>query len=136
MIEDADWGTWLQEPHQVVARKPHGCHDCGRTIAAGETYHYGTWAGSEGLSVCKMCAHCVAAGLWLIAVCGGHLWPGVTEDLAMHWTEEPDYRSVGLGRLLVASRNRWRRNGELIPLDDVTRWARSGAARVPALAHD
>lgn len=134
-IDYAGDGIWLKEPAERTAAKDHQCGDCGRTISKGERYYYGVWL-DEGvdLTTVKMCAHCVAAGFWLTKVCGGHLWPGVIEELREHWDEEWDLRSHGLGRLVLIGEHKWERHGTLVPVVDVSRWAREAVDRVPASA--
>lgn len=131
--DDSD-GQWLREPHWRTARKPHNCEDCGRTIHPGETYRAGTWIQDGDLSQLKMCEHCLVAGNWLNHVCGGHFYPGVMEELVEHWVEEPDYRSVTLGRLIVAGRKHWRRKGELIPTETLQAWVDDALTRAPAFS--
>lgn len=135
--DDCD-GVWLAEPHDVKARQDHTCLDCGRTIAKGETYTYGSWATEGTVMVCKMCAQCVAAGAWLRKVCGGHFWPGVIEELREHWDVSwwggKGYRSLGLGRLVIAGETRWKRNGELVPVERVKAWAADALRHVPETA--
>lgn len=124
----------LHPPTARRARKDHRCDDCGRGIVKGEQYTYGVWLIDGDLMTAKVCEHCVTAGKWLRVVCGGHLWPGVIEELVEHWDEEPDLRSHGLGRLVSVGRSRWHRKGQLIPVESVAKWAESGIARVPEAA--
>lgn len=135
-IDDYDdyGGHWLEPLHEVKARKDHSCHDCGRIIAKGETYTYGSWISTEfdGVSSVKMCAHCVAAGKWLRDVCGGHMWPGVMEELVEHWDEERwQLGSIALGRLIILGRARWKRHGRLVDVDHVKDLVRQALTRVP-----
>lgn len=139
-------GFWRDPLAEHVAAKDHRCSDCDRTIAKGETYTRGRWMETgefTGHYDVKVCQHCVTAGRWLKVVCGGHLWPGVVQELHEHWDEEYQLRSAGLARLCVATcktngigRPRaWRRNdGALIPVETVARWVDEALAKVPAEA--
>lgn len=135
-IEYADEdGRWLAAPAPRKARKRHTCGDCGRFISPGETYTTGTYLCDDYLDPIKMCEHCLAAGHWLNKVCGGHLWPGVVDELREHWHEEHDLRSVGLARLVISAKRHWlRRNGSLVPVEVVRSWAEAGVRRVPVEA--
>lgn len=133
-IEDADGdGIWLQPLIERTAKKEHRCEDCGRTIAKGERYTYGLWK-DDYLNTVKVCAHCVAAGRWLKVVCGGHLWPGVLEELKEHWDEEWELRSNGLAWLVSAGRSHWLRRGQLVPVELVSSWVDKALAKVPETA--
>jgi hypothetical protein len=127
-------GLWFLEPGPRRARKAHHCQDCGRTIEPGETYTYGKGLSEGDFFVAKMCEQCVAAGRWLVKVCGGHFWPGVVEELVEHWEEEPDYRSLGLGRLIVGARRHWRIHGRLATVEEIDRWVTHGLTHCPALS--
>lgn len=127
-------GLWLREPSTVKAAKDHACEDCGRLIAKGEIYYYAVWK-SDRLYTVKACDHCVRAGRWLKVICGGHLWPGVIEELVEHWEEEWELRSLGLGRLVLAGRRRWRhRNGRMVSLAEVDAWTADALAHTPVEA--
>lgn len=132
---DDEGGMWREELHEARTRKDHRCSDCSRPIEKGETVTRGTWLmPGEGFTTVVMCGQCVAAGKWLRAVCGGHFWPGVLEELEEHWDEEPDLRSHGLGRLVKVGKARWTRNGQLVPVETVKAWTERAIARVPASA--
>lgn len=139
MIEgaDDDGGQWLTAPVSRRAAKQHTCEDCGRKIETGETYTAGCWLMGYGDGVLSLhvCGQCIAAGKWLKIICGGHLYGfgAIGEDLRMHWDEEPDYRSVGLAKLLNGYGRRWKRpHGALFTVETVERWATEGAERTPA----
>lgn len=132
-IDDYDGeGMWLRDLAQRTARKDHRCDDCGRTIAKGERYTYGVWLGEGDLCPVKACAHCVTAGHWLTRICGGHLWPGVVEELEEHWNEERwSLGSIALGELVVLARRRWQRQGALIDLERLSAITERAINRVP-----
>lgn len=132
-IDDYDsYGTWLKDLKLRIARKEHRCGDCGRTIAKGEQYTYGVWLEEGDFFTVKVCAHCVTAGHWLTRICGGHLWPGVVEELEEHWDEERwSLGSYALGQLVVLARRRWHRQGTLIDLDRLTAITERAINRVP-----
>lgn len=93
-----------------VARKPHGCGSCGRTIQPGERYKRG--AGMDGTAwTWKECGHCDVLLEFVL-----HVWWDDEEyppDVIVEW--DPD----GLAelRLKVLFRKQWRRaDGTLYPL--------------------
>lgn len=129
-----DDGMWLRPLEERTARKEHRCDDCRRTIAAKERYTYGVYLHEGDVLTVKCCAHCVAAGKWLRVVCGGHLWPGVMEELREHWDEEWDLRTLGLGRLVVTGERKWQRNGRLVSTDDIAGWVWDALTHTPAKA--
>jgi hypothetical protein len=138
--DDSDYDTLVDERWPVAAW-PHHCMDCRRTIERDEKYLrqvWGTyWEEEECLNpedldfvpeserdrcLTEMCAHCVAAGVWLNAVCGGHMWPGVGEELEEHQDESDLYRSEGLRLLVDGWYGRWHSDGVLIPVATVEQW--------------
>ena len=115
MVDGADDGEYehLSEG-SPVARKPHRCDDCGRTIRPGERYHWSRWAVEGSVVQETQCRHCRAAASWLTDRCGGWLWPAVGEDLFEHWDAGCDDHE--LLRLIVGWRKDWtRRDGTLMP---------------------
>lgn len=103
--------VWNEE--QRTAAKAHKCTECYRDIQAGERYrhisslHDGHWRRD------RMCAHCMAAGGWLVATCGGYLLTEIYEELVEHWDE--GYRSVPFARLIVGMRRKWHSGRDSIP---------------------
>jgi len=131
---DSD-GEWVTDPHVVISSKDRRCDDCGRTIYDGEGYTYGEWLERhEGFSSLHVCEHCVTAGRWLNVVCGGHLWPGVTIDIADHWREEPELRSHGLGRLKLWGAAKWERDGRMVTVAEVKVAVDAALSRLPTEA--
>lgn len=56
----------------VIARKPHRCEDCSRTIPKGERYHHWKGIDDDGWRTFNTCAQCheCASDLWEIDVRG------------------------------------------------------------------
>lgn len=97
------------------AAKEHRCIDCDRTITKGETYHYSTGLFDGNWSTHHVCGHCIAAGWWLEAVCGGWLYEHIGQETEDHWDE--GYQDLIVGRLIVGHRRKWRRwDGTLMPI--------------------
>jgi hypothetical protein len=154
-IDDADNDYVLVVDRRPVAAWPHQCSDCGRRIEVGERYRLLEWVevdwsayydrqgyyeddgrelpalagGHRDSSI--QCAHCEAAGGWLVAVCNGFLYGAVCSELSEHWDESPMYHTAALGRLVIASGCRpelgtgkpWtRRDGSLIAVATVESW--------------
>lgn len=127
MIDDAD-GWTVFHASEPVARIEHRCGDCGRTIVPGERYHRGEGLYEDYWSTNKVCGHCNAASKWLLAVCHGYLYGGIIEDLVEHWDESWEVRSLDFGRLIVLAHARWRRHGELVPVETVEKLSRRAVA--------
>ena len=120
--DDADpWTVYRWE--RRIARKSHKCYDCGRTIAAGERYHWATGLLDKRWDVCKLCAHCDAAAGWLMVMCNGWLYGSIGMELREHWDEEYLLRSPGLARLVLGAERRWQRTKYATGLMEVPTWA-------------
>lgn len=118
MIDDAEPCEFYRET-RPKARKAHRCSSCHRDILPGETYRLqvGKWDGI--MDTCKECAHCEAAGEWLIERCNGYPIGMMLEDLCSHWDEE-GVREWRLGRLIVSAQRQWkRRDGTLVPVEEI-----------------
>lgn len=114
MYDDAETVEPIEDGHYVTARKDHKCHECKRTIKAGEKYHTEAHF-YEGFVRHKTCAHCMVARGWLSDECGGWVFGGVYEDMREHcnYGQYP----IGVYRLAVGMRRRWARpDGSLRPL--------------------
>lgn len=83
MIDGADSCEFLSKQIRL-ARKPHRCSECGRSIEPGEQYetYFGKAEGDTFRGA--TCQHCIAVRGWLVAVCGGFLYGGVFDDLHEH----------------------------------------------------
>lgn len=106
-----------------TARKAHQCYECSRTICPGERYHCARGKSDGTFDQFKLCAHCDAASGWLSVVCHGYLYGGIGEELREHWEENPDFRSIGLGRLIHGIERRWQRTKYATGLMEVPTWA-------------
>lgn len=126
----------LVKAKEQRARKEHLCAECGRTIASGEVYLYEAWVYEGSFDTHRTCGQCHAARRWLVEICSTWQYGWVLNELAEHWDESwwggRGYRSLGLGRLIIASRTRWQRNGELVPVDRVAAWVDDALRRAPA----
>lgn len=104
-IDDAErCAVWNQR--DLVARAPHVCSECRRTIERGEPYRRIGWLFDGGWSTSKICAHCRIGADWLNAECSGHMADGVREEILEHAEE---YRDVGLWRLTAGMERKWQR---------------------------
>ncbi len=127
MIDDAEPCEFYRET-RPKARKTHRCSSCRRDILPGETYRLqvGKWDGS--MDACKECAHCEAAGEWLIERCNGYPIGAMLEDLSNHWHEE-GVREWRLGRLIVSAKRQWkRRDGSMMPVPSLHPWPGRGVS--------
>jgi hypothetical protein len=116
---DSD-GLWLGD-NMRTARMSHVCSDCGRTIEAGERYHYARWIYDGDFYDAKLCDRCEAAARWLTLVCGGWLWTQIGEELREHVDEEGwPIVTRGLRWLAEMHRRGWKRkSGALANVDFV-----------------
>lgn len=131
MADDSEGYEVYRDAHPV-ARKPHQCIDCFRTIEPGERYHYGCGLYEGDWDSNHQCLRCEAAALWLTMVCNGWLWGGVREDLAEHWEEDFLYRSHSFGRLVLAAKDKWKLRGRELSADEIKQLVRAALARIPA----
>lgn len=124
MIDGADGCNTFSSEHKHVARKAHKCSECGRPIAAGETYWRLSALFEGDFTETKMCAHCRVGADWLVENCGGFMTHGVHEDLREH-VEEYGYTKAkaipGVARIVVGMKRDWitkrgPRAGQLMPL--------------------
>lgn len=107
MVEEAEPIVVLTNTMRT-ARKEHTCTECDRTITKGERYEYVHGIADGGRMTSKVCTHCIAARQWLQYNCGGYCYFGVLEDLREHWDDEPETRSIWLGRAIIGMQRRWR----------------------------
>ncbi len=105
-VEDGDHWT-MSTQTRPVARKPHQCVECWRTIPPGERYHHLRGLLGDQWSDLKWCEHCDAAGEWLSIQCRGYLVGQMLEELVEHWQEDTAFRSVWLARAIAGMRRRW-----------------------------
>jgi hypothetical protein len=107
MIDDAE--PWdLSKSYQVKARKPHACVECGRAIAAGETYTLDKGLYEGYWDTNKTCAHCKVGQQWLASNCGGWMYECVREEMQEHAREYPAI-AFGLLRVAVGIKRDWKR---------------------------
>ena len=116
MIDDAEpWTFYHDSIHK--ARVQHTCIECDRTISPGERYERFVGNMDGRWSTFKTCAHCMACRSWLHEVCGGWMYQGVLDELEQHWDEEPDYRTIWLGRAILTLRRRHKKtDGTMFPI--------------------
>ena len=124
----------LLKSRETKARTQHRCAECSRSILPGEIYLYEAWIYEGGFDAHHTCGQCHAAREWLSRVCSSWQYGAVLADLGEHWDEEPVYRSLGLGRLIVAGRTQWERDGRIVPVERVSAWVDDALRHVPALA--
>lgn len=120
-VQDCEpWKVFVSKHRK--ARKEHQCCECERAILKGEIYYYAKGLMEDRWDYLHMCSHCEAASKWLMEVCRGYLFYGVLEELEEHFfDEDAPISSIGLGRLVVRMRHKWRNyRGELV---EVPTWA-------------
>jgi len=113
-LDDAEIANVLSSAWRK-ARKGHRCAECGRPIAAGETYFAERLMVDGSFDFVKTCAHCRVARDWLEAECRGWLYRGVAEDIHSHAQDQRFPPGVRL--LAHGMRQRWcRPDGRLYPV--------------------
>lgn len=158
MCVDVDEAWEMSWSDSAAALKPGEtgkCYECNRDLAEGELHTFGCWGplayrycqiegcmheecdnGEEYIDEDEMrfCRQCLAARVWLEKVCHSWLYGGILEDLKEHFIEEMrPIHSLPLGRIVVASKNDWRRrDGTLWAPEVVEGWANQGAEMVAA----
>lgn len=131
------------------------CYECNRPLA-GEVHTHGHWGpvsyreceiegcdhtacddGEEYMdeqegATMRFCPQCLAARVWLEKVCRSWMFGGILEDLENHFRDEMrPIQSLPLGRIVVASKKRWRRqDGSLWAPEVIEGWANQGAEMV------
>lgn len=102
---------------KVVARKPHACEECRRTIEPGETYERTAAVWEGDFITCVACAHCAAARV----ICDGldqYFHEGYYGGLSEWLTESAAEYDVidGVLRLAAQHSAKWRyQSGALMP---------------------
>jgi hypothetical protein len=103
MIGYGDSDTkWSRHAHRV-ARVPHRCGECGRTISPGEQYKFATGLSDDSIWIAKVCQHCLVAAEWLNQNCGGYLYHAIHEDFREHADG-----NLAMLRIVVGAGRRWR----------------------------
>lgn len=106
--------THFTDAHPI-ARKPHTCQYCGRTIRPGETYRRGAGMDGSHAWAWKECAHCEALLLWVITAYDLDEYDAAT--IADH-----DPETIAELRLKANWRRKWtRRDGTLVPAPRIIR---------------
>jgi hypothetical protein len=89
------------------ARKPHQCHECGRTIEIGETYEHvrGKWDGS--VDTYRSCPRCLALREWVKAHVPCFCWHHTNMredalDCAQHYSRQAPGLLFGAYRREIA----------------------------------
>jgi len=108
MIDDAEDFAVIWEETERKARKTHKCTECRREINKGERYlTIASLCDSKWWNY-RHCQHCQASTAWLNKECGGYLPEFVFQEIEDHWRENPNHRSIGLARILIGMRRRWK----------------------------
>jgi ribosomal protein S14 len=104
LIDTADCVSEFSTERHRVARKPHTCGECGRSILARETYLDACGLADGTFWTAKMCRHCFAVAEWLSESCNGYLHTAVIEDFREHAEGK-----IGYLRAVVGARRKWSR---------------------------
>jgi hypothetical protein len=103
IIDDAEPFTFSATETRK-ARRQYRCAECRRIIHVNETYERTRGLVDAELWLdYKTCAHCIAAGSWIRAACGGYPLTMLAEELIEHRDEYPTSRFLaGLCQQLAA----------------------------------
>lgn len=112
---DESPSVWRSSTH--TARKQYQCHECGRTIDAGETYTRDFYVFDGDAGTGFTCSHCLIARSWLIENCGGFS-SGLREIMEEHATEYPDI-ATGLLQVADGMKRRWADGDVLMPIPEM-----------------
>lgn len=94
MWDGGESGPSVSSETWPVAKIPHKCCECGRTILPGEKYQrvFGVWDEAQTFKTCSDCAG--RPREWLQANCDGWLFECALEDLREHIDTFPDDREL------------------------------------------
>jgi hypothetical protein len=87
-----------------VARVPHRCGECRRTILPGEPYERHGMVYEGTASSHAICSHCAILTEWLLIECGGTVTGELIEDIEEHAQE---YGRADLWELASDARAQW-----------------------------
>jgi hypothetical protein len=113
-IDGAERSISVQDKDRF-AIKNHRCGECGRTIMAGEKYHYDTTIYEGSRDSFKTCGHCMVGRAWLLKNCGGFIYTEIMDEVREHAEEYPKL-AMPLLRLCAAARRKWQGRNGLMPL--------------------
>jgi hypothetical protein len=115
MIDGCDGRVQIVSEGHRKAKKEHRCHECGRSIPAGEMYLYEAFIYNGDFETHKTCQHCEAVRQWLNDECGGWLYGGVAEDIHEH--AEDNHYGMRVKMMSVGLHRQWRRmDGRMWPV--------------------
>lgn len=102
--DDGDRAT-VYQIDRPIARAPHRCGECRRTILAGEPYERHRMLSDGFWSLHIICTHCAVLTDWLGKECGGTVCGEMIEDIEEHARE---YARSDLQSLASCARLQWR----------------------------
>lgn len=113
MYGDGDYPDFFKTQKIKSARKEHKCSECGRVIAAKESYEKttGKWGGN--IYTFTQCNHCQIACNLLIKYCDGYVFGSVKEDIYEHINEVLPW-SRDARRIYAGMSNKWKFNGKML----------------------